>query len=117
MVSITTYAKETVKAVLYTEIKGREVNGEWSIPKEKGDSVILNELKAVRLGLMHIKKPVELEIYVGHKWVVTALNVWAKQWQQNGWKKSNGKDIENKEILMEIMEKLAIHQYVVRLKG
>ena len=55
MVSITTYAKETVKAVLYTEIKGREVNGEWSIAKEKGDSVILNELKAIRLGLMHIR--------------------------------------------------------------
>lgn len=117
MVSITTYVKNEIKAVLYTQIKGREVNGEWSIPKEKGDSVILKELKAVHLGLMHIKKPVELEIYVGHRWVVTALNVWIKQWQQNDWKKFNGKDIENKEILMEIMEKLATHKYVVRLKG
>ena len=116
MVSITTYVKDDIRAILFTEIKGREVNGEWAIKKEKGDSVILKELKAVRLGLSHIIRPVDLEIYVGNQWVVTALNSWINTWQQNGWKKTNGKEVENRELLEEIAAELKKHKYVVKNK-
>lgn len=117
MVSLTTYIKGEIKVILFTELRGKEHVGEWSEPKDKSDSVILKELKAVNLGLSHINRPVDLEIYVGHPWVVTALNSWAKQWQQNEWKKSNGKPIENKELWETIMDKLDQHKYVARLKG
>lgn len=117
MVSLTTYTKDTIKVILFTEIKEKEYAGEWTMPKEKGASVILNELKAICLGLSHINKAVQLEIYTEHPWVVTALNVWMKQWQQNDWKKSNGKDVEHKELWREIAEKLEIHDYVAKKKG
>ena len=116
MVSITTYVKNEIKVILFTKIKEKEVNGEWSIKKEKGDSAIVKELKAVKLGLSHINRPVKLEIYVGNQWVVTALNNWIKEWQQNGWKKTNGKNVENKELLTEIAKELNKHQYIVKLK-
>lgn len=116
MVSITTYVKDEIRVILFTEIRGKEVNGEWSIKKDKNDSVMLRELKAVKLGLSHINRPVELEIYVGNQWVVTALNTWIKTWQQNNWKKSNGKEVENKEILEEISKELSKHTYIAKKK-
>lgn len=116
MVSITTYVKDEIKVILFTEIRGKEYSRTWSIPKDKGDSTVLKELKAVRLGLEHMTMPVELEIYVGHPSVVTALNVWIKEWQQNGWKKSDGKEVKNKEILEKIAEDLNKHPYIVKLK-
>ncbi len=116
MVSITTYVKDEIKVILFTEIRGKEYSRTWSIPKGKGDSTVLKELKAVRLGLEHMTMPVELEIYVGHPSVVTALNVWIKEWQQNGWKKSDGKELKNKEILEKIAEDLNKHSYIVKLK-
>lgn len=117
MVSLTTYTKDVVKVVLFTEIRGKEHTAEWTMPKIKKESAILRELKVIHLGLSHINKPVKLEIYVDNQWIVTALNVWLKQWQQNGWKKSNGKDIGHKELWKEISKKLDPHDYVVKMKG
>ena len=110
MVSITTYVKEELKVILFTEIKGKEYSREWSMPKEKGDSAILKELKAVYLGLTHINRPVELEIYVGNPGVVTALNSGIKEWQQNRWMKSDKKPVKNKELLEQIAAELNKHQ-------
>lgn len=117
MVSLTTYIQGEIKVVLFTEIKGKEHSAKWSMPKEKGDSVIIQELKAIHLGLTHINRPVELEIYTGHPWVVTALNEWMQQWQQDNWIKADKKPVKNKELWQKIAEELSKHDYKAYLRG
>lgn len=116
MVSLTTYIKGEAKVILFTEIRGKECSSEWFFTKEKGDSVIVHELKAIYLGLSHINRPVELEIYTGHRWVVTAINTWIKQWQQDDWVKSGGKPVKNKELWQKIAKELNKHKYIAKLK-
>lgn len=116
MVSLTTYIKDEIKVVLFTEIRGEEKVKTHTLKKEHKDSVILKDLKAVYLGLSKIKYPVDLEIYVNHPWVVTALNVWVKQWQQNGWTKSGNKPIKNRELWEKIAAELNKHDYIAKLK-
>lgn len=86
MISLTTYIKNGIKVVLFTELKsGREHTAVHMLPAKKGDSVAIRELKAILLGLEHMNLPSKIEIYTGSKWVVTALNEWAPKWQQDDW--------------------------------
>ena len=53
MVSITTYVKDEIRVILFTEIRGKEVNGEWSIKKDKNDSVTI--IKAMERGCRFLR--------------------------------------------------------------
>lgn len=117
MVSLTTHIKSEIRVVLFTELRsGREHTAVHTLPVDKGDSVIVRELKAILLGLEHMNFPTEIEIYTGNKWVVTALNEWMKQWQQDNWAKANKKPIKNKELWKKIAEELSKHNYRAYLK-
>ena len=117
MVSLTTYIKNEIKVVLFTELKsGREHTAVHTLPVDKGDSVIVRELKAILLGLKHMNFPTEIEIYTGNKWIVTAMNEWVPKWQQDDWIKTNGKPVANKELWQQVMKELEKHTYKAMLK-
>lgn len=117
MVSLTTYIKDEIRIILWTKLHGREYTVVDFMSAEKGDSVMVRELKAIILGLSHMNKPSEIEIYVGNQMTVTALNGWVKKWQQDGWVKANGKPVQNKELWQQIMKLLEKHTYKAKLKG
>lgn len=117
MVSLTTYIKDEIRIILWTKLHGREYTVVDFMSAKKGDSVMVRELKAIILGLSHMNKPSEIEIYVGNRMTVTALNDWMKKWQQDGWVKANGKPVQNKELWQQIMKLLEEHTYKAKLKG
>ena len=117
MVSLTTYIKDEIRIILWTKLHGREYTVVDFMSAQKGDSVMVRELKAIILGLSHMNKPSEIEIYVGNQMTVTALNDWVKKWQQDGWVKANGKPVQNKELRQQIMKLLEEHTYKAKLKG
>lgn len=117
MVSLTTYIKDEIRIILWTKLHGREYTVVDFMSAKKGDSVMVRELKAIILGLSHMNKPSEIEIYVGNQMTVTALNDWVKKWQQDGWVKTNGKPVQNKELWQQIMKLLEEHTYKAKLKG
>ena len=117
MVSLTTYIKNEIRVVLFAELKsGREHTAVHTLPVDKGDSVIVRELKAILLGLEHMNFSTEIEIYTGNKWIMTALNEWAPKWQQDDWIKTNGKPVANKELWQQVMKELEKHTYKAMLK-
>lgn len=117
MVSLTTYIKDEIRVILWTKFHGREYTVVDFMSAKKGDSVMVRELKAIILGLSHMNKPSEIEIYVGNQMTVTGLNDWVKKWQQDGWVKTNGKPVQNKELWQQVMKLLEEHTYKAKLKG
>ena len=64
-----------------------------------GDVLTTNnkmELTAVIKGLEALKEPCDVTIYSDSQYVVNAFNNnWLKNWQNNGWKKSNKEPVKN----------------------
>lgn len=64
-----------------------------------GDVLTTNnkmELTAVIKGLEALKEPCDVTVYSDSQYVVNAFNNnWLKNWQNNGWKKSNKEPVKN----------------------
>ncbi|MDD3416375.1 MAG: hypothetical protein PHY47_20625 [Lachnospiraceae bacterium] len=116
MVSLTTYTKAEIKVVLWTQIKDREYSSIHTAKPQKGESINQKEMRAMLLGLEHIKKPVELEIYTDSPWMVRAVGEWMPKWKQDGWKKSDGKPVANAELWKKIANELEKHKYTIKAK-
>lgn len=77
------------------------------------------ELTAVIEGLKALKKPCNVTLYSDSKYVCDALTKgWAKKWQKNNWKKSDGKTALNIPLWEELLELLETHSLnIIWVKG
>ena len=48
----------------------------------------------------------KIYIYTDSKYVINAMTQWIKKWEECGWKTTNDKDVENKELLKELHNKI-----------
>ncbi len=68
------------------------------------------ELLAVIVGLQTLNQPCIVDIYTDSKYVADAISKhWLKNWQKNGWKTANKKDVKNKDLWIEMHKALAKH--------
>lgn len=77
------------------------------------------ELTAVIEGVKAINKPCNLSIYSDSAYVCNAFNQnWIENWQKNGFKNSQKKEVANKELWLELINILEKHNYkFVKVKG
>ncbi len=77
------------------------------------------ELTAVMEGLKAVKEPCEITIYSDSQYFCNAiLKGWAKNWRDNGWKKSDKKPAVNSDLWEEILNLIDVHKVdVVWVKG
>ena len=69
------------------------------------------ELMACIAGLTALKNPVEVIVYSDSKYVVDGMNKgWARQWLINGWKKKDGKPVENADLWKKLIGAAKHHQ-------
>ena len=77
------------------------------------------ELLAVIEGLKALKEKVDLTIYTDSAYVCNAFqNNWIGSWLSNGWKNSQNKPVQNKDLWIELLNLLANHNVEwVKVKG
>ncbi len=74
------------------------------------------EITAVIVGLKFLKYPCIVDVYSDSAYTVNAFNEgWIYGWQKNGWKKTDGKAVQNVDLWQELysltkMHELAFHK-------
>jgi ribonuclease HI len=58
--------------------------------------------KCALMRMIEIDTPDICHVYTDSAYLINTFTKWAKDWEKNGWKKSNGKDVENVELIQEI---------------
>lgn len=77
------------------------------------------EMQAVIEALKALKKPCLVKIHSDSALIINAFQQgWIKNWQKRGWRKSNKKPVENKELWQEMLKAMEPHEVVwVKVKG
>ena len=57
-----------------------------------------------------------IHIYTDSNYLINTYTKWVITWEKNGWKKANGKDVENVELIQDIYSKLNSSGLVVIFK-
>ncbi len=69
------------------------------------------EILGVIIGLRAIKEPCNVEIFTDSQYVINAIKKqWLTNWQKNGWKTANKKDVKNKDLWEELYIELQKHK-------
>lgn len=121
------------KVILYTDgaCSGNPGAGGWGailmyngVEKEisGGESLTTNnrmEVTAVVEGLSLLKYPCEVEVYSDSAYTVNAFNRhWLDDWKKNGWKKSDGKEVLNRDLWEKLDSLCKIHKVkFIKVKG
>lgn len=83
------------------------VEGRESFPETFENELAL---KAIIAAGKRLTKPCSIRIFTGCNHILSAThNAWHIQWQKNGWKKSNGKEIRNADLWEQLVEVLEPH--------
>lgn len=62
------------------------------------------ELMAVISGLSALKEPCNVDVYSDSAYVINAFqNGWIQNWMNNGWRTANKKEVQNKELWLELI--------------
>lgn len=70
------------------------------------------EITAVIKGLEQLKYPCEVTIFSDSAYVVNTFEKdWINNWQRNGWKTANKKDVKNVDLWKKLYELLLIHKF------
>jgi len=101
-------------AVMMYGDKKKEISG--------GESQTTNqrmEMKAAVEALKALKYPCEVSLYSDSAYLVNAFNQgWLDRWQENGWKTSQKKPVENKDLWEELLKLTEKHRVkFVKVKG
>ncbi|WP_020404410.1 ribonuclease HI [Gracilimonas tropica] len=101
-------------AILKWNGKEKELSG--------GDPQTTNnrmEMQAVIEALNALKKPCLVKIHSDSALIINAFTQgWIKNWQKRGWRKSNKKPVENKELWQAMLKAMEPHEVVwVKVKG
>lgn len=77
------------------------------------------EISAVIEGLSKLKEPCEVEVYSDSAYVVNAMQKgWISDWEKNGWKKADGKQVLNVELWQKLSSLCQIHRVTfIKVKG
>ena len=77
------------------------------------------ELTAAIMALSALKKPCHVELFSDSAYLVNAFNNdWIKNWQKNGWRNSQKKPVENKDLWEKLVMLTANHEVAfVKVKG
>ncbi|MDR1354276.1 MAG: ribonuclease HI [Oscillospiraceae bacterium] len=68
------------------------------------------ELMAVLAAIELLKQPCEVTVYSDSKYIVDAIKKgWLARWQQNGWRKSDKKQVQNIDLWGRLLPLLGIH--------
>lgn len=121
------------EVVLYTDgaCSGNPGPGGWgavllygTLKKELcgGDKSTTNnrmELTAVIEGLRRLKYPCKVDVYSDSAYTVNAFNeCWVKDWEKNGWKKSDNKPVLNADLWRELVALVNVHSVTFhKVKG
>ncbi len=69
------------------------------------------EVLAVIEGLKRLKYPCEVDVYSDSAYTVNAFNEgWIYAWQNKGWKKADGKAVQNVDLWEELLALLKVHK-------
>lgn len=78
------------------------------------------ELQAILLALKSITdKTIPIVLYSDSNYSIQSVTKWAKGWEANGWKKKDGSEIKNVELIKEIYELIPTFNFIefVHVKG
>lgn len=77
------------------------------------------ELTAAIRGLECLKEPCQVELYTDSAYVCNAyLKGWLFNWQRKGWRKADGKPVENQDLWQELSELTRQHRVTFhKVKG
>jgi len=77
------------------------------------------ELTAPIEALKLLKKPCNVKLYSDSAYLINGFTEgWIYNWQKNGWKTANKKDVKNKELWVQIYEFTLIHNIEwIKVKG
>ncbi|NBB77234.1 MAG: ribonuclease HI [Bacteroidetes bacterium] len=77
------------------------------------------EMRAVIEGLRALRRPCIVAIHSDSALIINAFQKgWIENWLQKGWKKSNKKPVENRDLWEEMLRELKRHQVKwVKVKG
>ncbi|MCE5234900.1 MAG: ribonuclease HI [Clostridiaceae bacterium] len=77
------------------------------------------ELMAAIEALKALKEPCEVKLYTDSAYLARAFNErWLYGWQANGWKTSNKKDVENRDLWQELIVLTKTHRVEwIKVKG
>lgn len=68
------------------------------------------ELSAVIEGLKALKEPCEVDVFSDSAYVINSFNNgWIDNWQKNGWKTADKKDVLNKDLWQELLKLSDVH--------
>lgn len=71
------------------------------------------EVLAVIVGLKRLKYPCKVDIYSDSAYTVNAfLNGWIYGWKKNGWKKADGKAVQNVDLWEELYALTQVHKVI-----
>ncbi len=69
------------------------------------------EITAVIVGLKRLKYPCQVEVYSDSAYTVNAFNEgWIYAWKKNGWKKADGKAVQNVDLWEELYGLTKTHE-------
>lgn len=77
------------------------------------------EMMAVIKGLKALKRPCKVKIHSDSALIVNTFKKgWIDDWQKRGWKKSNKKPVENKDLWEEMLKTMSPHKIEwIKVKG
>ncbi|UNC93313.1 ribonuclease HI [Candidatus Contubernalis alkaliaceticus] len=77
------------------------------------------EMKAAVEALKALKYPCDVSLYSDSAYLVNAFNQgWLDRWQKNGWRTSQKKPVENKDLWEELLKFAAKHKVkFIKVKG
>lgn len=71
------------------------------------------ELLAVIKGLHYLKKPCFISVYTDSKYVQLGITEWINDWEVNGWKNAEGKDVKNRDLWVKLRREEKRHHEVM----
>ncbi len=91
--------------LIYGEIE-REYSG-----AEENTTNNRMEIMAVIVGLKRLKYPCKVEVYSDSAYTVNAFNEgWLHAWRKKGWKKADGKEVQNQDLWEELYALTKTHE-------
>lgn len=96
--------------------KGKEREMKGGAPDTTNNRM---EMMAVIEGLKALKKPCYVKIHSDSALIVNTFKKgWIKSWQQRGWKKSNKKPVENRDLWEKMLKAMKPHTIEwIKVKG
>ena len=77
------------------------------------------EMTAIIKALQALKRPCHVKIHSDSALIINAFNKsWIRNWQKRGWKKSNKKPVENKDLWVDMLTEVQKHRIEwIKVKG